>query len=100
MSDFLGYVGDPDLHDGSIASVDQCGDNVRVRVRGFSGKFFIVSFTGVRALRASEPEGMMLYALIEYSCQPPTRRFVFANWDDDSKACLEIDALDFGVCSE
>src|SRR5262249_25015195 len=100
MSSFVGYVGDPDFHDGSIVTVEKRDDTVRVRVRGFSGKSFLVSFTGVRAVRASEPEGMMLYSLTEFSCERPTRRFVFANWDDDSKAYLQVDALDFSVLAE
>ncbi len=59
-----------------------------------------MDFSGVAEVRAVEPEGMMLYALSEMSCQPPLRRFVFANWDDESKAHLEVDAAGFAVSSE
>lgn len=34
----------------------------------------------------------MLYALSELRCEPPLRRFAFANWDDDSTAYLEVEA--------
>jgi hypothetical protein len=73
---------------------------VRVRVRGASGKAFVVAFSGVFAVRANCPEGMMLYALTELRGEPPLRRFVFANWDDDSKAYLEVDATSFSILEE
>jgi hypothetical protein len=99
-SSFVGYVGDPDFHDGSILTVDRRGDVVRVRVRGASGKTFIVHFSAVGAVRANQPEGMLLYALSEITCKPPLRRFVFANWDEDSKAHLEVDAASFSISTE
>src|SRR5215211_4400311 len=89
---FVGYIGDADFHDGSVLAVEQEGEAVRVRVRGASGKLFVVDFGGVRAVRANDPEGMVLYALSELSGEPPLRRFTFANWDDDSGAYLEVDA--------
>ena len=75
-SSFVGYVGDPDFHDGSIVSVDERDGTVRVRVRSASGKLFVVDFSGVAEVRAVDPEGMMLYALSEMSCQPPLRRCI------------------------
>jgi len=97
---FAGYVGDDDFHDGSILAVDRHDDTVRVRVRGASGKVFVIQFAGVCAVRANQAEGMTLYALSEMRCQPPVRRFVFANWDGESKAYLEVDAADFSVSLE
>ena len=99
MSDpsFIAYVGDPDFHDGSILAVEQEDDVLRVRVRGASGKVFVVTFNGVLAVRKNRPEGMLLYSLSEQRGEPPLRRFVFANWDNDSKACLEIDSTGFSV---
>jgi len=99
-SSFIGYVGDADFHDGSIVSVEQRDRTLSVHVRGASGKLFVVEFSGVAQVRAVEPEDMMLYVLSEMSCQPPLRRFVFANWDDESKARLEVDAAGFTVSSE
>jgi len=102
MSDsaFIGYVGPPDFHDGSVLTLERHDGTVRVRVRGCSGKAFVVTFGGVRAVRAKRPEGMMLYALGELRGEPPLRRFVFANWDDDSDASLEVDAENFAVHEE
>jgi hypothetical protein len=99
-STFVGYVGDADLHDGSIVAVEQQDDIVRVHLRGASGKAFVIEFNGVRVVRANRPEGMLLYALSEMTCQPPERRFVFANWDNEDTARLEIDATDFSISEE
>jgi hypothetical protein len=89
---FVGYVGDPDFHDGQVMTVEQFGSKANVRVRGASGAIFFVEFGGVQATRAACPEGMMIYALSEFSYKLPIKRFVFANWEDDGEAYLEIDA--------
>jgi hypothetical protein len=91
-SNLVPYVGDPDFHDGSIMSIEPEGEAVRVRLRGASGKIFPVESTGVREVRAKRPEGMLLYALCELASEMTTRRFVFANWDRESTATLQIDA--------
>jgi len=97
---FVAYVGDPDFHDGSIVAVEHQGDVLRVRVRGASGKHYVVAFSGVIAVRKNRPEGMLLYALCEHRGELPLRRFVFGNWDDDSNAYLEVDAAGFAVNAE
>jgi hypothetical protein len=94
---FIGYVGEPDFHDGSVVAVERRDDSVRVRVRGASGKVFVAEFSGVHAVRSSKPEGMLLYALSEMQGQPPYRRFVFANSEEQDAAALEIDAERFRV---
>jgi hypothetical protein len=99
-SSFIAYVGDPDFHDGAILSVEQHGRGVRVRVQGASGKVYAVDFSGVGAVRAHRSAGMTLYALSELRAEPPLRRFVFANWDDDGDAQLEVDAASFAVHEE
>jgi hypothetical protein len=43
---------------------------------------------------------MMLYALTEMSDDPPMRRFVFANWDEESDARLEVRAESMAVRKE
>ena len=96
-SSFIGCVGDPDFHDGAVLAVEHQNGTARVRVRGVSGKVFVVDFGGVRAVRANRPDGMMIYALCEHSAVAPVRRFVFANWDDESDAYLEVDAETFAV---
>ena len=97
---FVGYVGDADFHDGSILGVEHQGSEVRIRVRGASGRVFVVGFGGVDALRPNRPEGMILYALSELCGEPPLRRFAFTNWDEDGEAYLEVDAMTFVVTEE
>ncbi len=96
-SSFVGYVGNADFHDGAVLSVEEQANTVVVRVRGYSTKIFVVTFSGVRALRANKPEGMILYSLSEMTCEPPLRRFVFTNWDDEDDAFLEVEAESFVV---
>jgi hypothetical protein len=97
---FVGYVGEADIHDGIILDVAQRPGTILVRVRGASGKTYEVEFTGVQAVRARRPEGMMLYALSEFSGEPPVRRFVFTNWDGDSEAYLEVNAESVSIRGE
>jgi hypothetical protein len=40
---------------------------------------------------------MMLYSLSEIAAPQPFRRFVFVNWDEDSKNTLELVAQRFRV---
>lgn len=96
-SSFVGYVGDPDCHDGRVLALEQRGGELRVRVRGYSEREFDVVFEGVQSVRERSAEGMMLYALSEWTADPPIRRFVFNNWDDDDDGYLEIEALSFAV---
>jgi hypothetical protein len=98
--EFIGYVGDRDFHDGHVVTVDREGDTARVRVRGASGRGFVVEFRGVQVIRFEHPEGMMIYALSEMRALPPTRRFVFGNWDEDDKSFLEIEAESFSVTDD
>jgi len=99
-STFVGYVGEPDFHDGSVLELERSDDSVRVRVRGNSGKTYFVTFRNVKQLRENRPEGMLLYALSELTGQPPIRRFVFANWDDDSESVIEVDAETIEIRAE
>jgi hypothetical protein len=99
-SPFVGYVGDADIHDGSVLAVEHRSSELRVRVRGASGRLLVVDFRGVHSVRANCPEGMMLYALSELTAEPPLRRFAFTNWDEDGEEYLEVDALTFEVHEE
>jgi hypothetical protein len=87
------HLGPADFHDGSIEGVRQSADRVRVTVRGESGQRYLVTFTGVTALHAVRPEGMLLYALTEIPTVDAVRRFSFTNWEDDDDARLEISAI-------
>jgi hypothetical protein len=96
-SDFVGYVGSANLHDSHVRSVSHAGSDVEVRLSTQDGREFTVRFSGVRNVSANEPEGMMIYALVELSAHPPGRRFVFANWDEEDHRTLEIVAADFKI---
>ena len=95
--EFIGYVGDADFHDGHVVTVVREGDTARVRLRGVSGREFVVEFRGVQAVRSKQPEGMMIYALSEMRASPPLRLFVFGNWDEEDTSLLEIEAESFSV---
>jgi hypothetical protein len=92
--EFVAYRGDADLHDGTVLSVHRDGDETRVIVRGGSGREFEVVLSGVASTTQHEAVGMKLYAVAELRADPPLRRFVFTNWDDEGDASLEVIALD------
>ncbi len=98
--EFIGYVGNPDFHDGSIISVRHERDAASVKVRGASGQEYVVQFAGVKVVRATRPDGMMIYSMSEMRSQLPLRRFVFANWDEEDDSRLEIHAESFDVVVE
>lgn len=92
--DFVSYVGDPDLHDGEVVSVSRDGSDARVEVRGTSGRRYELAFAGAERVSQHRPVGMRLYALVEMRATPPLRRFVFANWDEEDNAALEVEAFE------
>jgi hypothetical protein len=95
--EFLGYVGDPDIHDGRIAAVQQMGHVAYVTIDAACGRRFTLEFQGVESLNSNRAEGMTLYALGEMDGCPPLRRFVFSNWNEDDDASLEIIAREIAV---
>ena len=96
-SDFIGYIGNPDFHDGSVIAVQQGGNTACVLVRGASGRIYTVEFQDVSKVKANHPEGLLLYALAEMTTLPPCRRFIFANWEDQDDAYLEVFARECRV---
>jgi len=88
--DFVNYVGHPDMHDGTIDSVERSGDRALVTVTGGSGRRLQLQFSGVREVVDHRSIGMRLYGLVEMITKEPWRRFVFANWDETDDARLEI----------
>jgi hypothetical protein len=80
-----------------VLSVRQEHDGASVSIRGASGKEYVVFFGGVKAVRATDPEGMMIYSMSEMRSQLPVRWFVFADWDYDDDSSLEIEAETFNV---
>jgi hypothetical protein len=90
-SDFIGYVHEPDVHD-VILRVRDNGELVGVLVKAYDGRLYALEFQGVQSLKAHRPEGMILYALIEMEAAPPSRRFVFADWEGSGGRYLEVTA--------
>jgi hypothetical protein len=91
--DFVSYVGDPALHDGEIVAVSRDGSDVRIQVRGVSGRSYELAFAGVERISQEGAVGMRVYALTEMCATPLLRRFVFANWEEDD-AALEVEAVE------
>lgn len=87
---FIGNVGDPGLHDGSITAVRTVEESVEVDVAGADGQLLQIRFDGVEAIAANEPIGMIVYALAEPHSEPPLRMFSFTNWDESDSASLAI----------
>jgi len=98
-SDFIGYVGIPDFHDGIVLRVSVEGKTAEVVIKGFSGNEHRIVFEGVEKVEMNAPEGMTLYALNEMKGLPPLRKFVFTNSDEDHPGSLTILASNFSVCS-
>ena len=92
--EFVAYVADPDLHDGSVVSVSYDGTKARVEVVGATGRRYEVFFIGATSVTQRHAEGMRLYALSEMRSEPPIRRFVFSNSDEQDDAALEVHAKD------
>jgi hypothetical protein len=92
---FIAFRGGPELHDGKIVKVEQDGDTARVVVEAETGRELEVVFYGVTSLTQHRAEGMTLYALSEMDYEAPQRHFLFANWDDEDDAQLEVIARDF-----
>lgn len=94
---FVAYVGPPDIHDATVLRLTQKDDVATVYLRSSEGRPFTLEFSGITNIHAIRPEGMLLYALAEMRAESPLRRFVFANWDEEDKATLEIIAKDWCV---
>ena len=89
-SAFLGYIAEPDLHDGIILRVEKNGDELRVLVKAYDGRLHVITFLQVHSAEMHGPEGMMLYSLSEMTADPPYRRFEFTNWEEDDDRFLRV----------
>jgi hypothetical protein len=94
-NDFLAYVGDAEIHDASILSVAHSGDQVDVILKSVTGRVLKIVFTGAKEVISREPVGMVVYSLTEVQWDPPFRKFVFTNANEDNHAILEIEAQSF-----
>jgi len=97
------YIGPAEFHDGHIVSVTHSGTRTQVKVRGASGKLYLVNFEGVTEIESESPEGMMLYGV---RCQEDKKRSVdvdFINWYSDepeeprAKSLLRIRAAEMKI---
>ena len=91
-NDFVAYRGPRDLHDGTVLSVARTGDATSVVVGLSEGDVAEFDFRDTEELVATEPKGMVLYALAELRADGPSRRFSFVNWEDSSSRVLEVRA--------
>jgi hypothetical protein len=92
---FVGYRGGFEVHDATVAAVEHDGDVARIVIEAVDGRRIMFAFSGVASLTQIRAEGMMLFGLSEFEATAPLRRFVFANWDDDDDARLEVVAAGF-----
>ena len=84
------YIGPVDIHDGAIVDMQCLDDSLEVQIRSCEGRLFRVVFDRVAEIEDNRAVGMMLYALIERESEGSRRTFVFANWDDDDDASLQV----------
>ena len=95
---FLGYIAEPDVHDGVILRVEKNGDVLRVLVKANDGRLHVITFLQVHSAEMHEPEGMILYSLSEMTADPPYRRFEFTNWEEDGGGSLQVLAKEIVCC--
>src|SRR5688572_15877899 len=98
MSDpnIVGEIYEPDIHDGAILKVQHTGTTARILVKAYEGQLYAFQFDLVESIKSFEPEGMMLYSLIEMRAVKPFRRFVFTNWAENG-SMLEVVAQQIEV---
>jgi len=94
--DIVGEIYEPDIHDGAILKVEHIGATARVLVKAYEGQLYAFQFDLVESIKSFEPEGMMLYSLIEMRALRPFRRFVFTNWAENESR-LEVVAQQIGI---
>ena len=96
---FIGYIQEPDVHDGLIIGARYRSSffrsvfdkrEVSVVLFTFDQRLFVIAFRKVRSAIVNNVKGMRLYSLSEMYAMPPFRRFVFVNSDEDSKSQLEV----------
>ncbi|SCZ10806.1 hypothetical protein [Alkaliphilus peptidifermentans] len=95
---FIQHIGDYRLHDGIIEEIIERKEEVEIFIRGCNGDLLKFTFFGTSKVRRNESKGMMIYSVSEMSCEEDTmRHFVFINWDETSKAFLEVIAESFEI---
>jgi hypothetical protein len=78
--DFVAYVGDESIHDGTVISVHRANDRAEVVLATQNGRSVRCVFEGVENVTTNSPEGMTVYALSEVrTTDPALRKFIFVN---------------------
>ncbi len=90
QSKFVAYLGPAAIHDGVVRKVRHPNSSLEVEIRGADGSTISVYFRDVAEVKENRAEGMMLYAIAEYSYPGDGRLFVFANWESDDDAALSV----------
>jgi hypothetical protein len=96
---FIGYIQEPDVHDGVIITAEYKSGFLRsafdkrrvmVMVLTYDERLFGIVFNRVRSASITNVEGMRLYSLSEMYERPPFRRFVFVDSEEESNRQLEV----------
>ena len=96
---FIGYIQEPDVHDGVIISATYKSGflrslfdkrKVQVLVLTHEERLFGIWFTRVRSANIRNADGMRLYSISEMHATPPFRRFVFVDWEEPSDRHCEV----------
>lgn len=100
---FIGYIQEPDVHDGVIVSATYKSNFLRsvfdkrvlvVLVLTYEERLFVIRFSRVRSTSIRNVDGMRLYSLSEMHATPPFRSFVFVDWEETSNRHCEVVARD------
>lgn len=96
---FIGYIQEPDVHDGVIVGATYKSGFLRsvfdkrvlvVLVLTYEERLFVIQFSRVRSASIRNVDGMRLYSLSEMHATPPFRRFVFVDWEEKSDRHCEV----------
>jgi hypothetical protein len=85
------YIGPPDVHDGRVLSVLEHESTTLVMVELYGGDRAEFAFEGAEVC-SKNPDGMVLYALVEFQPRADPRCFAFVNTEDDDPRSLRITA--------
>lgn len=91
---FIRYVGDYRIHDSKIKAIESDKDSIQVSLISADNEIIKVKFVEVKSVHSNNAESMILYSISEMEEQPPFRKFVFVNWDEEDDSSLEIVAQD------
>lgn len=91
---FIGYIGDYRIHDSKIKAIESDKDSIQVSLISEDNEIIRVKFVEVKSVKSNNAESMILYSISEMEEQPPFRKFVFVNWDEEDDSSLEIVSQD------